>query len=914
MPLVITSPSGIKSRRVTVSDASSDKDPSSYSDTETDEEDLYDDDDDYQDELPPHDGTSVSGEDAPTPKAPKPSQRSQRLTAKNLAATKPLRPRAYRGPVATETAPTTRRTSTRRETPGNVPPRPVRQHRAPEPRPAPANIANTDGYRPSNPVPPHGNHMIPYSNSANMQQPPYLQQPMQNGYAGYFGPSYPLSNTQQPQQAQQPQQQPPHPYAHMPFSMGTDGMYTMYNGQDAGSSQPPPPPPPPPPNRAYPVPSYAPYQESTNALYHPSVQPPPAPQPQFNLPPHFAAGQAEGTNTTQMSAAGERAQLDSNMMGQLMARLTKIEEEVESRKTSEESLKREMEGYQFFAKRGQDTLSMEVANARREAEAATKRRHNVEQQWAEQLDRRLERERQTIKAELKEKLEAEREEREAYQEAREEARELRRLEKEVQDKRFRETLQLNLETQAKRATEAEGERARLTTEVEEVHAEMDAVLDKMLAMQTEMQAMQTETQAIQATLVEEAQKTEANMEKEEVETPPSPSLLDVRPGRPPRAPTPSWEDEAPLPEAPEPPSMSLHLTDSEDGEMDNVSDTSREMDEVEERRMLRLMREEIVEPIVSALSGLAKGPKLDGIPYQVPPMFAPFSPYPPYPDYGRGSPRSRTSSYTETESEDDRSVASRRHRRSSRRSENRRRSSQPRVVVPELNPGEAKSSSVSARIERIEERAAREEGPGSPPKVVNHGEAGESIESTPVVEDVPEGILPDGDDDEYTWVNSETTEQPVTQHIFPSKGVVSEANANEKSDLEVQPPKMVVQRTSPKDLAASKTPRSTQPDEEILFLTNDHNTEKPRRNAQDLDHSRNTGRYFMADFKDHMAMPDVYRRGRVNFHGKNSRHNRRFQLPIMPHAFYPMPYFPPTYAEMPSSRGRRRRGGDEDVD
>lgn len=441
------------------------------------------------------------------------------------------------------------------------------------------------------------------------------------------------------------------------------------------------------------------------------------------------------------------------------------------------------------------------------------------------------------------------------------------------------------------------------------------------------------------------------------------------------SPSPSWEPRPPPPAVPEAPKTDPDIV--EEGRENDPTDHRRESSrrryspsvasydsyvstssrdgrprkekDREQRRDMRMVREELLDPIVDAISGLATAVMFGGLHFQSPPVFMHYPPHP----YGSNSSRS-VSTYEESGSDDRETVTPQQNEQPSQFDESgpeQEPTSQSPVLIsaPDHSDQETNSTPTTNSVISNDETMSPDDRSVVAESWTTATEEAVStynpLEYTkPVKEDqrTLEGDPKEDDTDETpTLVNSEFTNHTAIEKmpLVENQDNVPELSGEESLDKNYQVPVMITQQILSSETIERKSSLSsdTQSGKELLGPLNDHESEqvdsddktpqpstsdkRKQRKAADSRHRYWDGsyipkHYFPSDSDGpNTATPDLDRKGRTGGHGRKGRngHDKVPPLPILKNAFIPILYFHPVFGGVPPSRGRRRRGGDEEA-
>ncbi|KAH7010215.1 hypothetical protein EDB80DRAFT_892260 [Ilyonectria destructans] len=375
----------------------------------------------------------------------------------------------------------------------------------------------------------------------------------------------------------------------------------------------------------------------------------------------------------------------------------------------------------------------------------------------------------------------------------------------------------------------------------------------------------------------------------------------------------------------------------------------RKENDGELRRDMRMVREELLDPIVEAISGLATAVMFGGLHFQSPPVFMH---YPPHPDESNSS---RSVSTCEESGSDDReTVTPQQNEQPSQideSSQDQEPTSQSAVLVstPDHSDQETNSTQTTDSVISNDETMSPDDRSVVAESWTTATEEAvptyNPLEYTkPVKEDqhnLKEYSKEDDTDETPTLVNSEFTNHTTIEKMPPveNQDNVPEMSGEEILDSNYQVPAIITQQITSSEAIESKPSLSSdaQPGKELLGPLNDHESEqvdsndknpqpstsdkRKQRKAADSRHRYWDGSYIPKHYfpsdpdGPNTATPDLDRKGRPGGHGRKGRnaHDKVPPLPVLKNAFIPIPYFHPVFGGVPPSRSRRRRGGDEEA-
>ncbi|KAH7123259.1 hypothetical protein B0J13DRAFT_152033 [Dactylonectria estremocensis] len=412
--------------------------------------------------------------------------------------------------------------------------------------------------------------------------------------------------------------------------------------------------------------------------------------------------------------------------------------------------------------------------------------------------------------------------------------------------------------------------------------------------------------------------------------------------------SPPWAPTSSMPEVPKPPETEAE--EGEEAEKDDESEirsrrrrstrrgysssagsprsfssvSSCEKEEIQ-RRELRRIREELLDPILDRIGGLTTAVMHGGLHFNAPPVFMH------YPTQTQASETSR--SFSSCSESDDRETVTPMQEEPVQRGETEQEQEQELgsevravVTVPDLDEQELSSAKIPPSGTSGEQPISAENGSsgGESWTTATEDVVGEStppVQLTPAkhMVEVQDLLEKEDDTDEApTLVNFESAGHTAveTKTLFQTEqqtvdNEVIESYPKESSD---QPRKDILAPTNDPDVE-SEDVETHKPHPS----TSDKRTKNNK--AGDSRHRHWDGSYapkmrFSADFErlDTTTMPNLDRRGRAGYQGRKGRHGyeKMSSMPRFQPAFIPIPYFHPVFRGASPSGSRRRRDGDDE--
>ncbi|KAL6407169.1 kinase [Ilyonectria robusta] len=762
----------------------------------------------------------------------------------------------------------------------------------------------------------HGNDLVRYNaprgvprEAANHKQQPYPdhRQPRQH-----------LSNT---------------------YGMTPAGVYTVHPSQRPGANMPAPPPP----NMAYAGPSVAAHPGDPGLQYMTTIPSSYMHQQHTPAPAPLGSGPQPSGVPEPMSASFFQAKYEGDREREARARA-----EAERQREFCESIRREVD-----------------ESLRRAAEAQKERDEKSEMRAKSEAERRLEFE-ALIRSEVEMSISKASEiQKKRVDKTEKWARtEVQRL------KGFEELIKNDVQSTMKVVKTLEAEQKIRDAEAESLQIQMEIQVNKA------MEALE-KTERLRA----ELRDMRANRAGTYEESPP-PRTPPFRPAHGRRAsysehpsPSPAWESRSPPPAVPEAPETDPDVVEEshENYPTDHrrqssrrryspsvasyhsyVSTSSRDgrprnEEDGEMRRDMRMVREELLDPIVEVISGLATAVMFGGLHFQSPPVFMH---YPPHPDESNSS---RSVSTCEESGSDDReTVTPQQNEQPSQIDESgpeQEPNSQSPVLVsaPDHSDQEATSTQTTDSVISNDETMSPDDR-----SVVAESWTTATEESVPTYNPLEytkpvkeeqhtleEDSREDDTDETPTLVNSGFPNYTAVEKmpLVENQDNTPEMSGEESLDKNYQVPAIINQQIVSSEAIESKPSLSSdaQPGKELLGPLNNHESEqvdsndkspqpstsdkRKQRKAADSRHRYWDGSYIPKHYfpsdpdGPNTAIPDLDRKGRTGGHGRKGRnaHDKVPPLPVLKNAFIPIPYFHPVFGGVPPSRGRRRRGGDEEA-
>lgn len=439
------------------------------------------------------------------------------------------------------------------------------------------------------------------------------------------------------------------------------------------------------------------------------------------------------------------------------------------------------------------------------------------------------------------------------------------------------------------------------------------------------------------------------------------------------SPSPAWESRSPPPAVPEAPKTDPDVAEEshENYPSDHrrqssrrryspsvasyhsyVSTSSRDgrprnQEDGEIRRDMRMVREELLDPIVEAISGLATAVMFGGLHFQSPPVFMHYPPHP------HESNSSRSVSTCEESGSDDRETVTPRQNEQPSQIDKSGQEQEPASQSPEL-VSVPDHSDQETTFTRMTDSIISNDETMSPDDRSVVAESWTTATEESVATYNPLEYTKPGKEDEHnlergseentdetpTLVNSRFTNTTVEKMPpVETQDNIPKMSGEESLDKNYQVPATTTQQLISNEAIESKTSLSSdaQPGKELLGPLNDHESEqvdsndknpqpstsdkRKQRKAADSRHRYWDGSYIPKPYTPShpdgpsTAIPDLDRKGRTGGHGRKVRnaHDKVPPLPVLKNAFIPIPYFHPVFGGVPPSRGRRRRGGDEEA-
>ncbi|KAF7558276.1 hypothetical protein G7Z17_g116 [Cylindrodendrum hubeiense] len=453
---------------------------------------------------------------------------------------------------------------------------------------------------------------------------------------------------------------------------------------------------------------------------------------------------------------------------------------------------------------------------------------------------------------------------------------------------------------------------------------------------------------------------------------PPPMPPPFRPGRArrgsyhrPSSPAPSGSTTSPPPPAPEPPGMNSVIIDEseedeEGGDEDDVSNHRKEYEysrpysprgssvasydsytsvysrsgrprkekERELRRSVRMLREELLDPIIDSISALATAVMFGGLHFQSPPVFMHYPP---------AAHRSDTSrSVSEGSISDDKETVTQQQneqpRQSDESTQKHKLPSQSQVVVSTPDHNDQDTASTRTTDSGMSNDEVISPGNGS---VVAESWTTATEEATstynsaedvqpkePVIKE--QGVFRENAKDEDaeetpTLVNSEFTSHTVIEKRSPVQEPdnVPGIGGEKGLDAKDQAPTTIIQQNICNEAIESHPNNSsdTKSGKELLGPVN-HKAEGVDLdgvNPQPSTSDKRSKQEKAADSRHRYWDGSYIPKGKAGGRGKNGRNPREkaSPSPVLQHTFIPIPYFHPVFGGVPPARNRRRRGGDE---